>query len=605
MHRPRFVAAVAVVLGLTVGTLAGAAPAGADGTSSITLACSVPLVGDFEFPIDITATDSVDPVEAGGTVVNTLAIPLGDIGGELPVQIPIEEIKLTVPIPAGVTVTNVQFTPSAFTPTYVVSGSSLVVTLTGTITPGGAAALAPDVMVTTTVAGPARTVTWTAPTSVAVKVDTNALGIGLGLLTVNCTPTDLGQVLLTTTVFKANVPPVATDQTVATDRDQAKAITLSGTDADGDPLTYAVATVPAHGTLSGTAPNLTYTPAAGYVGPDSFTFTADDGQATATGTVSITVNAALPGAPTGVTATAHAGAATVSWTPPASDGGSAVTGYRVTPVRNGTDLTPISVGAGSSAVVDVPDGQALTFRVAAVNARGTGPDSTASAAVTPQPWLPFASASTAVDRIYRWMLGRAPSAAERSLWVGRIQSGSHQVADLVVFLRSDSLSTGIIDPATRLYQAYFLRVPDREGITYWVTQRQSGWSLFRVSDYFATSKEFRTLYGTLNNRQFVEQVYRNILGREGEASGVAYWTSELDRGRRSRGSVMIGFSEAAEYRGRQSANVDASVLAIYLENRTPSSAQRAALAAVVSGRSLREAARAELRTPAVIARAQA
>ena len=49
-------------------------------------------------------------------------------------------------------------------------------------------------------------------------------------------------------------------------------------------------TGPAHGTPSGTAPNLTYTPAANYKGPDSFTFSANDGQATsAPATVSIAV----------------------------------------------------------------------------------------------------------------------------------------------------------------------------------------------------------------------------------------------------------------------------------------------------------------------------
>ena len=58
------------------------------------------------------------------------------------------------------------------------------------------------------------------------------------------------------------------------------AVTLSGTDVDGDALSYAVVQQPAHGTLAGTAPNLTYTPAANYNGPDSFTFTVSDGQAT-------------------------------------------------------------------------------------------------------------------------------------------------------------------------------------------------------------------------------------------------------------------------------------------------------------------------------------
>ena len=70
---------------------------------------------------------------------------------------------------------------------------------------------------------------------------------------------------------------------------------------DGNPLTFSVATQPAHGTLSGTAPNLTYTPAAGYSGADSFTFVANDGTVnSAPATVNITVNPAglpSPGSP--------------------------------------------------------------------------------------------------------------------------------------------------------------------------------------------------------------------------------------------------------------------------------------------------------------------
>ena len=84
----------------------------------------------------------------------------------------------------------------------------------------------------------------------------------------------------------------AAGQSVTTAEDTARAVTLSATDIDGDALTYAVVTGPAHGTLSGTAPNLTYTPAANYSGPDSFTFIANDGTTDSNAaTVSITVTA--------------------------------------------------------------------------------------------------------------------------------------------------------------------------------------------------------------------------------------------------------------------------------------------------------------------------
>ncbi len=88
-----------------------------------------------------------------------------------------------------------------------------------------------------------------------------------------------------------NFVPVANAQELLTDEDAALPITLSATDANGDPLTYAVVSPPAHGDLSGTPPDLTYTPAANYHGADSFTFKASDGNSDstpATVTLSIT-----------------------------------------------------------------------------------------------------------------------------------------------------------------------------------------------------------------------------------------------------------------------------------------------------------------------------
>jgi len=93
-----------------------------------------------------------------------------------------------------------------------------------------------------------------------------------------------------TTQAPANHPPVASDQPATTAEDTAKAITVNATDADGDSLTYSVVDQPQHGTLSGTAPALNYTPAANYNGLDSFTFKANDGTADSnTATVSIDV----------------------------------------------------------------------------------------------------------------------------------------------------------------------------------------------------------------------------------------------------------------------------------------------------------------------------
>jgi hypothetical protein len=87
-----------------------------------------------------------------------------------------------------------------------------------------------------------------------------------------------------------NDAPVAHDQAVATDEDIALPITLTATDVEGDALTFTIVASPAHGVLTGTGANVTYTPAPDYHGPDSFTFTANDGQVDSnTATIAITV----------------------------------------------------------------------------------------------------------------------------------------------------------------------------------------------------------------------------------------------------------------------------------------------------------------------------
>jgi hypothetical protein len=79
--------------------------------------------------------------------------------------------------------------------------------------------------------------------------------------------------------FGANSAPVANSQIVTTNKNKPIAITLTATDANNDSLTYSVVTQPVNGTLTGTAPVLTYNPNPDYVGSDSFTFKANDGSA--------------------------------------------------------------------------------------------------------------------------------------------------------------------------------------------------------------------------------------------------------------------------------------------------------------------------------------
>jgi putative flippase GtrA len=97
----------------------------------------------------------------------------------------------------------------------------------------------------------------------------------------------------------ASAAPLANSKSVQTGVNAAVPILLTGVPAtNGDTLTYTIATNPGHGTLSGTAPALTYTPTANYAGNDSFTFkVTDNGTASASAVVNIAVSSGTVGTP--------------------------------------------------------------------------------------------------------------------------------------------------------------------------------------------------------------------------------------------------------------------------------------------------------------------
>jgi Domain of unknown function (DUF4082)/Fibronectin type III domain/Bacterial Ig domain len=139
------------------------------------------------------------------------------------------------------------------------------------------------------------------------------------------------------------------------------------------------------------SPPATSTTLPGLVNGTTYTFTVSATNAIGTGPASAASNAVTPtaptapGAPTGVTATAGNGSATVSWTAPGSNGGSAITSYTVTPFIGSTAQAPVTVNAPatSTTVNGLTNGTSYTFTVSATNAVGTGPASAASNAVTP------------------------------------------------------------------------------------------------------------------------------------------------------------------------------------------------------------------------------
>ncbi|MDB6017302.1 MAG: hypothetical protein JWR19_1791, partial [Pedosphaera sp.] len=128
----------------------------------------------------------------------------------------------------------------------------------------------------------------------------------LRLTTTDGALSSFNEVTVTVNPAKINNPPVANSQSITLSANAVRIITLTGSDPNNDPLIYSVLSNPLHGTLSGTAPNLSYTPAANYTGADSFLFTVNDGLVSApTAAVSLTINAVTNTASADVVAVFH------------------------------------------------------------------------------------------------------------------------------------------------------------------------------------------------------------------------------------------------------------------------------------------------------------
>ncbi len=103
-----------------------------------------------------------------------------------------------------------------------------------------------------------------------------------------------------------------------------------------------------------------------------------------------------------------------------------------------------------------------------------------------------------------------------------------------------------------LYVAYFNRAADKNGLDYWknraLTVEQEGKSteevLKELSKSFSKNEVYSATYDSLDNQAFVELIYKNTLGKEGDRQGIDYWKEQLDSGM-SRSDMVATFIETS------------------------------------------------------------
>lgn len=291
----------------------------------------------------------------------------------------------------------------------------------------------------------------------------------------------------------------------------------------------------------------------------------------------------LAGIPKTVMAVPGDGFVEVSWATSGNQSG--VLGYRITQYDGGSSTPTRTVDTDSGLVrrrfYGLDEAKTYRFTVSVREAGGPGAPSAATAPVGPAALWPHTTADAMAQQQSLDFLGRAATSAEVA--AARTALGGSTSAGAYALGVSRSSEAKPLAAMARLYIAYFKRPPDPSGYAYWVGKLRARTSIEVASSTFAGSSEFKRTYGTLTNRQFVDLVYRNVLGRGPDAAGLSYWTGQLDKKKRARGAVMTQFSESSENLRKRAEEVDTVVLRFGLLRTTPTVAQYDATVARIEG----------------------
>jgi Ca2+-binding RTX toxin-like protein len=117
--------------------------------------------------------------------------------------------------------------------------------------------------------------------------------------------------------------------------------------------------------------------------------------------------------------------------------------------------------------------------------------------------------------------------------------------NLGVQAKANTIAPSQLQSLVELYVAFFNRVPDADGMSYWIDQLKAGQKLSDISESFYTigaSDQFAKLTGftsNMNDQDFIHTFYKNVLGRTNgaDADGLAYWGNQLTTGASTRGSL--------------------------------------------------------------------
>lgn len=270
---------------------------------------------------------SYDPISAGDA-------------SSLPVQ------KIAASIGSLLTLASANTSADAQT-----TANAVMAHLVTAVNGGGALDMTNAALLTTLLAGTGSTVT---------------LALVQAAMTSIATATDLSQISAAQLNYlrPGNFAPVATDSTASTGQDTALQGQLTATDLDNVTLTYAQISGPTHGTLTLNANgSYTYTPSTGYIGTDSFSYSANDGRSNSNiATLTLRVNPLL--SINDISVNEDAGVAIFTVTLSAASGQTVTLGYNAS---NGTATADLDFNNTMGTLTFAPGTTSQTVTVPIIN----------------------------------------------------------------------------------------------------------------------------------------------------------------------------------------------------------------------------------------------
>ena len=169
-----------------------------------------------------------------------------------------------------------------------------------------------------------------------------------------------------------------------------------------------------------------------------------------------------------------------------------------------------------------------------------------------------------VTRLYKVCLGRAPDAAGLEYWVNQLKTqsatGSTAAHGFVFSEEFTGKNYSDTDFIKQLYRAFMGREADAEGLAGWVNALANGMTREDAFNGFAISAEFANLcedYGiSAGSASFVSRLYKVCMGRRGSATDIPAWAVKLQSGGATGRDVAYGFIFSQEFTGKNYSDTD-------------------------------------------------